>query len=142
MSLATIWLIAGVILCMMEAVLPTAFVELTLGISALLVGLLALVIPSLGIQIALWMVLSVVLLILFRRLFPQKPSRMLEDSREATTLTAIQPGEKGRVLYEGNSWQALLDADRAIAPNQPVVVVGRRGTTLLVVPLHQFDDPR
>jgi len=125
---------------MMEAVLPTAFVELTLGISAILVGLLALLIPNLGLQIALWMVFSVVLLIGFRRLFPQKTPRMLEDSREATTLTEILPGQKGRVLYEGNSWQALLEADRAIAPNQPVVVVGRRGTTLLVVPLQQLED--
>ncbi|MBD1913135.1 MULTISPECIES: NfeD family protein [unclassified Leptolyngbya] len=140
MSSTTIWLLTGLALCMFEAVLPTAFVTLTLGISAILVGLLALVIPNTGIQIALWMVFSFVLVIASRRFLPVKPSNVLEDSREATTLTEILPGKTGRVLYEGNSWQALLDADRAIAPNQPVVVVGRRGTTLLIVPLHELDQ--
>lgn len=142
MSPTTIWLLAGLALCMFEAVLPTAFVALTLGISAILVGLLALLIPATtGIQIALWMVFSLVLVIASRRFLPGAPAKVLEDSREATTLTEILPGKTGRVLYEGNSWQALLDADRAIAPNQPVVVVGRRGTTLLIVPLHELDQP-
>lgn len=54
---------------------------------------------------------------------------------EATTLTEIKPGEVGRVLCEGYSWQARSeDQDQAIAPNQKVYVVRREGTTLFVIP--------
>lgn len=139
MSPASLWLIAGVALCLMEAVLPTAFTELTLGISAIIVGLLAFVIPQVGIQVALWLILSVLFLVLFRRFMHTKPPRLLEDSREAQALTEIMPGQLGRVIYEGNSWQALSESDRAIAPNQPVVVIGRRGTTLIVMALNQLE---
>ena len=139
MSPASLWLIAGVVLCLMEALLPTAFTELTLGISAIIVGLLAFVIPQVGIQVALWLFLSVLFLLLFRRFMHTQPPRLLEDSREAQALTEIMPGQLGRVIYEGNSWQALSESDRAIAPNQPVVVIGRRGTTLIVMALNQLE---
>jgi membrane protein implicated in regulation of membrane protease activity len=137
LSPTALWLIAGVILCIMEMVLPTAFVEVTMGISAFVVALLALVIPQVGVQVAIWLVLSVVLTLLSRRLVPKRRARIIEDSREAQTLTEILPGQAGRVLYEGNSWQARCDdQEMAIAPNQKVIVVERRGTTLIVVPEH------
>lgn len=130
-----IWLLVGLFLCLMEMVLPTAFVEFTMGISALIVGLLALVIPSVGIQVAIWIGLSILLTLLVRRFVPRRRSHAIEDSREAETLTAIPPGATGRVLYEGNSWQARCSDERqAIAPHQKVLVVGRQGTTLLVIP--------
>ncbi|WP_439648944.1 NfeD family protein [Leptolyngbya ohadii] len=45
------------------------------------------------------------------------------------------PGQTGRVIYEGNSWQARCeDEGMTIAPNQRVYVVDRRGTTLIVIP--------
>lgn len=130
-----LWLVAGAILCVMELVVPTAFVELTMGISAFLVALLALAIPSVGVQVAVWLVLSVVLTIALRRIFPHRPHRQMEDAKEAQTLTEILPGQTGRVLYEGNSWQARCeDEELTIAPKQRVYVVGRRGTTLIVMP--------
>lgn len=137
MSLGTpfFWLVAGIILCVMEFTLPTAFIELTMGISALIVAGFALAVPSFGIQVALWLVLSVILSFLLRRLFPYKMPRQIEDSKEAQTLTEIPAGETGRVRYEGNSWQARCDDEQlTIAPNQRVYVVGRRGTTLIVMP--------
>lgn len=134
-----LWLIAGVILCVMEFVLPTAFVELTMGISAIVVGLMATLIPYLGLQVVVWLILSIILTILMRRLMPSGKARVIEDAREAETLTEILPGQTGRVLYEGNSWQARCDiSDVAIAPHQKVHVVGRQGTTLLVMPDNLF----
>lgn len=108
-----------------------------MGISAFVVALLALVIPQVGVQVAIWLVLSVILTLLSRRLVPRRKARIIEDSREAQTLTEILPSQTGRVLYEGNSWQARCDdPEMAIAPNQRVIVVERRGTTLIVVPEH------
>ncbi|MGG6298234.1 NfeD family protein [Leptolyngbya sp. AN02str] len=134
MSPTVIWLIAGVVLCVMELVLPTAFIEMTLGISAFIVAAIALVVPSVGIQVALWMVLSIILTVLVRKLMPRRTPRAIAESREAETLTEILPGQTGRVIYEGNSWQARSELEVAIAPNQRVYVVERRGTTLIVVP--------
>ncbi|MGF1496068.1 MAG: NfeD family protein [Elainellaceae cyanobacterium] len=130
-----LWLIAGVVLCIMEFTLPTAFLEFTMGLSAILVGILALVVPSFSIQVAAWLLLSVVFLVLARRFMPKAVPAMIRDSKEARTLTAIPPGKTGRVIYEGVSWQARCDDDEmAIAPEELVYVVSRRGNTLVVVP--------
>jgi membrane protein implicated in regulation of membrane protease activity len=43
MNLVWFWLILGTLLCLMELFIPTAFVESTLGISAFVVALVALV---------------------------------------------------------------------------------------------------
>ncbi|NEQ28775.1 MAG: NfeD family protein, partial [Microcoleus sp. SIO2G3] len=81
------------------------------------------------------LILSVVLTFATRRFISHGKADSIADAREAKTLTAIAPGAIGRVLYEGNSWQARCgDDDLEILPNQPVYVVGRRGTTLIVMP--------
>lgn len=139
MSFATplFWLLAGVTLCIMEFTLPTAFIELTMGISALIVAVFAIFVPYFAAQVGLWLVLSVLLTILMRRLVPKSKHRAIEDAREAQTLTEIPPGQTGRVLYEGNSWQARCEDDEmVIAPHQKVYVVRRQGTTLIVLPQH------
>lgn len=136
LSVPVLWLIAGLILCLMELVLPTAFIELTMGLSAIAVACLAWFVPSLSIQVTVWLLLSVSFIVLLRRLLPTKRThRSIEDAKEATTLTAILPGQTGRVLYEGNSWQARCEDEQLeIRSDQKVHVVGRRGTTLIVLP--------
>ncbi|MCU0526899.1 MAG: NfeD family protein [Elainella sp. Prado103] len=135
MSAPIFWLTVGLILCLMELVIPTAFIELTMGISAILVAMVAWFIPPLTVQVMVWIVLSIGLTLLLRRLLPKRKRVAIEDAKEAKTLTAIAPGSVGRVIYEGNSWQARCEDDQLeIAPNQKVYVVGRRGTTLLVLP--------
>ena len=135
MSLPLFWLIVGAVLCLMELFLPTAFVEATLGISALIVSAIALVLPQFSLQIGLWMVLSVVVTWGLKRFVPKRTPYALAESTEARTLTAISPGKTGRVIYEGNSWQARCeDLDALIAADESVIVVGRKGNTLLVMP--------
>jgi membrane protein implicated in regulation of membrane protease activity len=130
-----LWLIAGILLCLLEFAVPTAFVEFTMGISAIVVALFALIVPNFTLQVALWLLLSVVLTMLARHFVPQGKSSTIEDSKEAKTLTQIAPGQVGRVLYEGNSWQARCGDDEVtIAPNQKVYVLSRRGNTLIVMP--------
>ncbi len=130
------WIALGLALCVLELIFPTAFVEMVMGLSALATGFVSLLIPNLlSWQIALWMGLSLVSIFVVRRFMPHKVPRILQDSQEATTLTAIAPGEKGRVLYEGSPWAATCaDPTVEIAPNIKVMVVGREGTTLVVMP--------
>ncbi|MFB8798598.1 MAG: NfeD family protein [Microcoleus sp.] len=88
-----------------------------------------------NLQIFLWLVFSTFFVLATRRLIPKGKARAIEDAKEAKTLTEIPPGEAGRVIYEGNSWRARCeDCDAAIPANQNVIVVGRKGTTLIVVP--------
>jgi len=141
-SYTLVWLVAGAVLCFLELLLPTAFVAFMMGISALIVALLSLVIPSLGWQIILWLGLSTSFIFLSRRFMPKaKQSRSIQDAVIAETLTAIAPGKEGRVIYEGNSWRARCeDKFNAIAPYEKVYVVRREGTLLIVIPENVLDS--
>ncbi|MEM7063769.1 MAG: NfeD family protein [Cyanobacteria bacterium P01_B01_bin.77] len=137
MNLAIFWILLGVALCVMELMIPTAFLESALGVSAIVVGLLVMVLPLMAFswQVALWMVLSMLMFWALRRFAPRRQPPALMDATEARTITSIPPGSSGRVMYEGNSWPACCsDRDLEIATNQTVIVVGRQGNTLIVMP--------
>ncbi len=130
-----IWCIVAVILFLMEFFLPTAFVEATLGISALIVAFASLIIPSFPLQVVLWIVLSVLVMFLLRHYQPKQTAPVLKEAAEAQTITPILPGKTGRVLYDGTSWQARCDDPSvAIAEHERVIIIGRQGTTLIVMP--------
>ncbi|MEL7351801.1 MAG: NfeD family protein [Cyanobacteria bacterium J06649_5] len=139
MNAALVWVIIGVVLCLMELFLPTAFIESALGVSAFVVALLSFAVPSVNIQILLWMMVSLLMFWALRRFLPTHTPPALEEATEARTTTLIPPGQTGRVIYEGNSWQARCSDDKtAIEPNQEVFVVERKGNTLIVLPLSTF----
>lgn len=137
MNLAIFWILLGVALCVMELMIPTAFLESALGVSAIVLGLLVMVLPVMAFswQVALWMILSLLMFWALRRFAPRRQPPALMDATEAKTITSIPPGSSGRVMYEGNSWPACCsDQELAIATNQTVIVVGRQGNTLIVMP--------
>ncbi len=130
-----IWLLVGTVLCLVEFIVPTAFLACVMGISAFVVAAVSQFIP-LSLQVALWVLLSL-LLVFYSRRFVRHKAASKFDATEAETLTEIPPGKLGRVRYEGNSWAARCeDHEVTIAPNQKVYVISRQGTTLLVVPEH------
>jgi membrane protein implicated in regulation of membrane protease activity len=131
-NLMALWLIAGTILCLMEFLIPTAFVELAMGISAILVAFLVKAIP-LGWQVVVWMGLSLLLVFLARSFLPNRKHYTIRDATSGKTLTEVAPGETGRVLFEGNSWQARNESGLLIPPNRLVTVIGRDGNTLIVM---------
>ncbi|MDJ0728449.1 MAG: NfeD family protein [Crocosphaera sp.] len=136
-SPALLWLIAGAILCFSEAIFPVAFVAFMMGISAMIVAAIALVIPSFPIQVILWLSFSTILIVGSRRFVPKQKAlnSTVGDAQEGETLTEIAPGKTGRVLYEGNSWQAICgDEKLSILPHQKVYIVTRKGNTLVVLP--------
>lgn len=137
-----LWLLAGAVLCLMEFITPTAFVELLLGVSALIVAAISVFVPIFPVQVVLWLLLSTALVVSSRRFFtPKQRSKLPGDAMEGETLTAILPGRTGRVLYEGNSWRARCGNDvQAIAPHERVYVVGNEGNTLIVIPQNLLDS--
>ncbi len=131
------WAIGGITLCAIELLVPTAFIAVCMGVSALLVALVALLVPSwFGLQIAIWMLLSGGLVVLGYRLNQKRSSRKIQESTEAEALTAMIPNQTGRVLYEGASWSAkCADGVESIAAQEKLHVVGREGNMLIVMPL-------
>ena len=137
-----IWLIIGSILCFTELFIPTAFTSFILGLSAIIVAAISLAIPQISLQIAIWMGISLGLVVGSRRLLPKrKKSINLGDDRTAETLTAIVPGKGGRVLYEGGSWQARSEYEEQTIPEgQQVYVLGKQGNTLIVLPQNLLEE--
>ncbi len=135
-----LWLIIGTSLCLVELVLPTALISVFLGLAAIVIALLVLVFPiPIALQILLWVIVSGGLAWLSQRFLPKR-SAIDFSHTEAQSLTAITPGQAGRVLYEGASWRAKCGDDSShIVPNQSLHVIGREGTTLLVVPMYQLE---
>ncbi|MFB2894115.1 NfeD family protein [Aerosakkonemataceae cyanobacterium BLCC-F50] len=130
-----LWLLFGAALCLVEFVLPTAYTAVIMGIAAMIVAAITPLMREPLLQVILWLLLSVALFLLFRRLAPKRKTSAIRDAVEAQTISEILPGKTGRVLYEGNSWRARCsDETRAIAPNEKVYVIGREGTTLIVLP--------
>ena len=136
----TIVTVAG-ILCSMELIFPTAFVSFMMGIAALLVAIVSIFLPQLTLLIGLWLLFSTGLILLSRRLFtPKRRMSITGDDLEATAISGIPAATVGRVLYEGNSWQAkCADETRDIAPNEPVYVVRKQGNTLIILPSRMID---
>ncbi|HTL87879.1 MAG TPA: NfeD family protein [Leptolyngbya sp.] len=133
MTPTMIWLTVGAGLCLVEFILPTAFIAFVMGISALFVAAIAHLIP-LGFQVIVWVILSIALVLISRRFINRRAALKL-DATEAETLTEIRPGQIGRVCYEGNSWAARCEGSQVDIPaGRRVYVVGRRGTTLMVMP--------
>jgi membrane protein implicated in regulation of membrane protease activity len=130
------WAVFGIALCLIELLVPTAFIAVCMGVSALLVALVALGLPTwTGLQIALWMLLSIGLVIWGYRLNQQRSSRKIQESTTAEALTAMMPNQTGRVLYEGASWSAkCADGVESIAAQEKLQVVGREGNMLVVLP--------
>ncbi|MFK8181845.1 MAG: NfeD family protein [Phormidesmis sp.] len=139
MTPALVWVIIGVVLCLMELLVPTAFLESALGISAFAVALLSFVVPNVNYQVLLWMLLSFLMFWALKRFVPNKTAPALQEATEARTTTEIAPGQIGRVIYEGNSWQAKCsDENASVGLNQEVFVIERKGNTLIVMPLSTF----
>lgn len=131
-----LWLIIGSLFCLMELIFPTAFVEFMMGLSAFMVAGISLIFPYNNALIVIWMILSFGLIFLAKKYFsPQKNDLLLLEDDEGVTITAIAPGQMGRVMYEGNSWQAVC-ADETIElnPDEKVYIVSRHGNTLSVLP--------
>ncbi len=136
-SYTVIWLLAGAALCLTELFLPSAFVTFLMGMSAFVVALLSRVgLGSLWLQVLVWLLLSTLLVVASRRFVQRRRrSSKIQDATIAETLTEILPGRTGRVLYEGNSWQARCDDENlSLSPDQRVYIVRREGTTLIVMP--------
>ena len=97
------WAIVGLVLWGLEFLTPADLILFLLGACALAVAVLTPILPSFGLQLVVWLALSGIALVGLRALGKRlySGSHEIEPDTEGETLTAIPPGEPGRVLYEG-----------------------------------------
>lgn len=148
------WIVVGILLCLVEFLIPKSvarrfrFIALMMGICALLVSFILwqgaialgfdwefLMYDGFSLQVIYWMGLSFAFAIWVRPILIRRPKYHIPEATQGKVLTEILPGETGRVLYEGVSWQACcVDPELAIAPNQTVYILRREDNTLIVLP--------
>ena len=160
-SLPGMWLIIGIVLVTIEFLLPQKInrkfklIPIILGCSALLEAVILwggsslfrfdwrmVMYDEFEWQIFYWMGLSLAGIIWVRPTFTHWENKFsIPQTVEAKTLTEILPAQTGRVLYEGNSWQACCqDKELKVGANEKVFVLRREGNTLIVVPESFFDS--
>ena len=135
------WCIFGVALIVFEVAAP-AMVSIFFGLSALLVALLAVLIPGLPqwLEWLLFAAFTVIFLVTLRRwcrsLFPAKRIQASGDpdrdivGKHATVTQRIEPGRPGKVELRGAGWQA--EAHETLDPGTLVKVVKQESITLTV----------
>ncbi len=110
------------------------------GFTAFVIAVLSAFVPQVEIQVVVWVLLSVFAIWYLRRFIP-KDHPLLLDSQEGKTLTAIKSGMAGRVRFEGQSWRAICDDQNLEIPaGVEVIVMEKRGNTLVVVPKNWLSD--
>lgn len=137
------WFVLGLFLVLVELAAAGGFYIIFFGIAAILVGLLSSVnaAGSVGVQILLFSVLSVVSLLLFRsRLVkrfqgdPQSPQVDQLIGEIGVVLEDLAPGNVGKVELRGSSWSARTLSGPALARGTRCRVTGVDGLTLTVEP--------
>lgn len=137
------WVVAGVVLILCELAIPV-FVLVWFGLSAILVGILLAILPSVSLtaQLSLWLVLSIVLVVLWFRVFKpgQHKTRVgMADANligEVGLLThAVAPFQKGKVRFQkpilgSEIWSCI--AEEQIASGERVRIVQVEGSMLKV----------
>ncbi|MDE2598012.1 MAG: NfeD family protein [Rhodocyclaceae bacterium] len=137
------WIVAGVALLLCELAIPI-FVLVWFGLSAVFVGILLVILPSVGLtaQLGLWLALSLVLVFYWFRIFKpgQHKTRVgMSDGNligEVGLLThAVAPFQKGEVRFQkpllgSEVWTCI--AEEEIPAGERVRIVEIEGSMLRI----------
>ena len=137
------WVLGGLGLVLLELAVPSFFV-IWFGLGALLVGLALLTIPTLSLtaQIAAWIVASVVMVVLWFRVFKRSQHKTLIGTAAGEVIgevgllvSAVAPFQRGKVRFQrpvlgAEEWVCM--AESAITAGERVRVVSVEGSFIKV----------
>ena len=137
------WVLGGLGLVLLELAVPSFFV-IWFGLGALLVGLALLTIPTLSLtaQIAAWIVASVVMVVLWFRVFKRSQHKTLIGTAAGEVIgevgllvSAVAPFQRGKVRFQrpvlgAEEWVCI--AESAITAGERVRVVSVEGSFVKV----------
>ena len=138
-----IWFIVGLVLILMEFVIP-GLVIVFFGLGAWVTAVLVAIFPNMDfwVEMMIFTVFSVVTLVFLRRSLKKRffsdqqgaESEGIDDyiGRTATVEAAIKDGE-GKINFRGASWAAMSEDD--IPKGTKVIITGKDSIKLKVKPL-------
>lgn len=137
----TIWIITGILLCVIELFVP-GLIIFFFGIGALVTGLICMIVdvPP-GLQIILFVAISLMSLILLRKKFTQifqgkmsdiSPNEMEDEfvGKRGIVVKAINLNKPGKVDFRGTTW--IAESDSLIEEDEPVEIISKKNITLTV----------
>ncbi len=140
MNIATIWLVSGIIGVGLELILP-GFIVIFFGCGALFTGVAKLIFESLSTeaQLVIFVVSSIVLLLVFRKMlkkrFFEKKIESTDEladeyiGKQAVALTDFE-NSRGEVEFKGSKWDA--NSSDTIHKGDNVIIVNRKSIKLTV----------
>lgn len=144
LSPAIIWFLIGLILLLLELVIP-GFVIIFFGAGAWVTAIICLLFDiGINAQVAVFTFSSVLLLLLLRKYI--RKQFFSEDKSVVETLTDefigktavvesdIKKGFPGKVSFKGTTWNALSDV--TIEKGQLVEIIGKESINLFVKPVN------
>ncbi|WP_320824293.1 NfeD family protein [Reinekea sp.] len=143
-SLPLIWLGLGIVLILLELVVPGAVLGFVGGAALLTSGLIYFGHISGPVNILLtFFIASISFVVILRtgllRLFPSESTVQNTDElvdaigQIVVVLDAITPHRRGRIKYSETSWSAQADVE--LGAGQSAVITGRDGNCFIVKPL-------
>ena len=124
------WVLGGLGLVLLELALPSFFV-IWFGLGALLVGLSVLALPTLALtaQIALWIITSVVMVVLWFSVFKRSKHKTLIGTAAGEVIgevgllvSAVAPFQRGKVRFQ----RPLLGAEEWVCMAETAITAGER----------------
>ena len=124
------WVLGGLGLVLLELALPSFFV-IWFGLGALLVGLSLLALPTLALtaQIALWIITSVVMVVLWFSVFKRSQHKTLIGTAAGEVIgevgllvSAVAPFQRGKVRFQ----RPLLGAEEWVCMAESAITAGER----------------
>jgi len=133
-----IWMIIGIV-CIVIEIFDPAFFFLSLGIAAIITGLLSFAVKSTALQIIIFAVLSFLAFLSMRKLgkkiltTPGSETNVFAlKGKVGTVMKAIPEHGKGYVKIGGEEWSAIAKDHQVIELNARVSVVDVEGNKLIV----------
>ena len=136
-----IWTIAGVVMILLEFILPGAVIVF-LGIAAVIVGLGVYfsLITSIVSAFLAWFMISIFLMVFLRSLFTKyfEGNTLIQNVDEDLDIldSMVEVTEdvlaykEGRVKFRGSTWNARSDQD--LSTGHKAIIIGRDGNTLII----------
>lgn len=132
------WLAVGVLFLIIE-LLTTALVSIWFVPSAIITCLLSFVVDNLLIQIAIFVVLSAVFMVVCRKIYNKHIKKPVDDVDQnekllgkTATVTEDTNGITGRILVGDVYWRAVSENGDIIQKGETVKIKGVNGTTLVI----------
>ena len=132
------WLAVGVLFLIVE-LLTTALVSIWFVPSAIITCLLSFVVDSLLIQIAIFVVLSAVFMVVCRKIYNKHIKKPVDDVDQnekllgkSATVTEDTNGITGRILVGDVYWRAVSENGDTIQKGETVKIKSVNGTTLVI----------